>query len=168
MCKKITLFLFITLFGLQLLVQNSETLIQKIFELRQSFIIEKSASFKTLTLSKKEWFSYKNTKEIKIANNYFDIKKVTFIGKVVHLMVIEDHNENFIKFITHSLKNEKSKKGKTKLKRNLVFTINFEDGYSNLKQQNFQENNFYSHQKKYLSSTKKTLKPPIYLNSTII
>ena len=168
MYKKITLFLFITLFGLQLLVQNSETLIQKIFELRQSFIIEKSNSFKTLTLSKKEWLSHKDSKEIKINNNYYDVKKVAFIGKVVHLMVVEDHNENFIIFITHSLENEKSKKSKTKLKRNLVFTINFEDGYSKLKQQNFQENNFYSLQKKYSNTTEKTLKPPIYLNSTII
>jgi hypothetical protein len=164
MYKKITLFLFITLFGLQLLVQNSESLVQKIFELRQSFIVEKSSCFKTLALSKKEWLSYKNPKEIKIANNYFDIKKVTFIGKVVHLMVIEDHNENFIKFITHTLKNEKSKKGKIKLKlkRNFVFIIHFEDEYINVNDlQNFLESNFHVPQKKYCNISGKILKPPI-------
>jgi hypothetical protein len=162
MHKKIIFFLFITLFGLQLLVQNSQPLMRKIFDLRRSFIIEKSSSFTSLTLSKKEWLLHKNFKEIKIDNNYYDVKKITHKGETVDLIVIEDKNENLIKYITHNLKNENSKKNKTKLKRSLVFVIHSEEADSNFNNlPNSLENNFYTYQKKYCSSIQTTFRPPI-------
>lgn len=77
--KRVILFTIFTLIGFQLLLQNCKGLVQKIFELRQLYIIEKSDNLTTFIFAKKEYLS------------------------------LTDKNVNFIKHISHSLKKELKK-----------------------------------------------------------
>lgn len=160
--KKSLLLIFALLFGTHIFFQNSEGLIQKILEVRQSYLIEKLNSESTFTYSKKEYLALKNTKEIIVNNKYYDIKKVVVLDNCVKLNVIEDKNENFIKYLTYSLKKEKSKKTKAKLKRITTLVIqNTEESKNNIILLEQLKDNFYLKQNKYFNLIFPLLKPPI-------
>lgn len=52
--KRVILFTIFTLIGFQLLLQNCKGLVQKNFELKQLYIIEKSDSLTTFIFAKKK------------------------------------------------------------------------------------------------------------------
>ncbi|WP_320815465.1 hypothetical protein [Flavobacterium sp.] len=160
--NKIILFLLFTLFGLQLFFQNADGLVHKFIELRQSYIIEKTNCKTTFVFSKKEYLLLKGTKEIIVDNIYYDIKKVDHLKNTIKLFVIEDKNESFVKYLSYSLKKEKSKKNKAKLKRGITLSLTFQEEIKN----NFitidgRQNNFYFEQNKNIKVVIPILKPPI-------
>ncbi|MEQ3661150.1 MAG: hypothetical protein ABNG98_06965 [Flavobacterium sp.] len=160
--KRVILLILFTFSGLLLLFQNSEGLVQKFIELRQTYIIEKSDSQTTFIFSKKDYLSLKNTKEIIVNNKYYDIKKAIHFKNIVKLHVIEDKNESFLKFMSHSLKNGKNKKDKAKIKRGLTLDLHHKEE----REKNFisikgPTNNFYLKENKYLKIIIPLLKPPI-------
>ena len=160
--KKVLFLLLFSLLGLQLFFQNSEGLVLKIFELRQLYIIEKTDFQSTFIFSKKEYSSLKDKKEIIVNNTYYDIKKVIFHKNTVELFVIEDKNESIFKFISHSLKSEKSKKDKVENKRNFTLALHIKDeNKNNFFKNNIVFENFYTRQNKCLRVIIPLLKPPI-------
>ena len=95
--KKTISFLIIALLGIQVCFLNSDNLIQKILELRQTYIIEKSDNLKCIIVTKKNYSSLKKNNEIIYNGAFYDIKKVVKSSELVKLIVIEDKNENLIK-----------------------------------------------------------------------
>jgi hypothetical protein len=160
--KKTISFLIIALLGIQVCFLNSDNLIQKILELRQTYIIEKSDNLKCIIVTKKNYSSLKKNNEIIYNGAFYDIKKVVKSSELVKLIVIEDKNENLIKYICYSLKKEKSKKEKAKLKRSitLAFQMNQQDK-KRFKETYTIDNNFYLKQNKNFNIIKPLLKPPI-------
>lgn len=121
--KKIFSIFFFTSFGILLFFQNSEPLIEKLLEIRQNYIIEKSDFETSFIFSKESYLTIKSAREIIVADKYYDIKKVILLENKVKLVVIEDKNESLFKFISHSLKKENSKKNKAKIKRNIILAL---------------------------------------------
>jgi hypothetical protein len=152
--------------GMVLFIQNSENLLSEIFKLRQNYLVEKKVPTTSFVFSTQEWQKIQNKKEIKLKDVYYDIIKVSLSPKKVTAEVIEDKNESFIKFITHTFhkkEKNKSKGNKLKLKRNLIVTFEaaannkvIANKYLALKQ------NYCFQQKKYSTTLNSLMKPPIF------
>ena len=89
--------MIIALLGIQVCFLNSDNLIQKILELRQTYIIEKSDNLKCIIVTKKNYSSLKKNNEIIYNGAFYDIKKVVNSIELVKLIEIEDKNEKIIK-----------------------------------------------------------------------
>lgn len=162
--KRIFIFLIFFLLGLQLIFQNCEYLAQKIFELRQMYIIERSDNLTTFIFSKKEYASLNDKKEIFIDGKYYDVKLVEDLNTSVRLVVIEDKNENFIKYISHSLKQEKKKKNKVEAKRRLILALPNKDfDEIKLTYSTKVQTKFYLKLRKHIKVHLPLLRPPDYL-----
>ena len=160
--KKIISFLILALLGIQVFFLNSDNLIQKILELRQTYVIEKSENLKCILVTKKNYSSLKINNEIIYNGAFYDIKKVVKSSEFVKLIVIEDKNENLIKYICYSLKKEKSKKNKAKLKRSITLALQMnQQDKKRFKETYIIDNNFYLKQNKNFNVIKSLLKPPI-------
>ncbi len=160
--KKIFSLFFFGFLILILFFQNSEVLVQKIFELRQSYIIEKSDCLTTFEFSKKEYFSLKDKKEFIVNGKYYDVKNTIHLKNTVKLIVIEDKNESFIKYISFCLKKESSEKNTEKFKHEIKFVLYLKEKDSKkFVFINKASEKFYLKENKYNQVILSLLKPPI-------
>ena len=110
----------LTLFGLNIMTQFSESLFSEFLTIRNQFYTQKEKNIVKLEMSLQDWNGLSNKKEIFYHKSYFDIKSIAIKDKSVSILAVEDSFENILKFIQKTIQKQNKKesdKNRFKIKR---------------------------------------------------
>lgn len=105
--KNISFFVVIAFYVLQLCVVFSDTLIEKIQEIRNQIQISKIHLAEKKAIPFSEWNTFSNKKEIMLNHVYYDVLSYKILSDKVIITAVQDKYENNFKIIFDTLLNKK-------------------------------------------------------------